>query len=120
MIVVVCPLITLMKDQIARLNSISLKAAYISNNQTDDVLHAIENGEYTFVFVSPESILHNNRWRQMFASKIYKERLISVCVDKAHCITHWGLASSNKKKTAFRIWYSRLNELRSFQKEHLF
>ena len=112
-IVVVCPLIALMEDQIARLNSIGLKAAYIGNNQTEDVLRAIENGEYTFVFVSPESSLCNNRWRQMFASKTYKERLIGVCVDEAHCIIHWGLASSNKKKSAFRIWYSRLNELRS-------
>ncbi len=112
-VVVVCPLIALMEDQIARLNSVGLKAAYLGNNQTDDVLCAIENGEYTFVFVSPESSLCNNRWRQMFANKTYQERLIGVCVDEAHCITHWGLASSNKKKSAFRIWYSRLNELRS-------
>ena len=55
-IVVVCPLIALMEDQIARLNSIGLKAAYIGNNQTEDVLRAIENGEYTFVFVSPEFV----------------------------------------------------------------
>ena len=112
-IVVFCPLITLMEDQIARLNSVGLKAAYVGNNQTEDVHRAIENGEYTFVFVSPESILCNNRWGQMFASKICKERLIGVCVDEAHCIIHWGLAASNKKKSAFRIWYSRLNELRS-------
>ena len=116
-IVVICPLIALTEDQIARLNSVGLKAAYIGNNQTEDVLCAIENGEYTFVFVSPESSLCNNRWRQMLASKTYKERLIGVCVDEAHCITHWGLASSNKKKSAFHIWYSRLNELRSLVAE---
>ena len=72
-IVVFCPLTNLMEDQIARLNSVGLKATYVGNNQTEDVHRAMENGEYTFVFVSPESILCNNRWRQMFASKIYKK-----------------------------------------------
>ncbi len=34
-------------------------------------------------------------------------------MDEVHCVTHWGNVSNNKEKTAFRSWYSRLNELKS-------
>ena len=34
-------------------------------------------------------------------------------MDEAHCLVEWGTSSNNKKKTAFRVWYSKLNELKS-------
>ena len=49
----------------------------------------------------------------MLEKKVYEERLIGIVVDEAHCIVNWGTPSSNKKNTAFHIWYSRLNELKS-------
>ena len=113
-IIVITPLVALMKDQGNRLNNIGLKAVYVgcaeSVNRDPE---GIDNGEFTYVFMSPESSLSNERWRFMLENKVYQERLIGIVVDEAHCIVDWGTSSSNKKSTAFRIWYSRLNELKS-------
>ena len=73
----------------------------------------IDNGEFTYEFMSPESSISNEQWRFMLEKKVYQERLIGMVVDEAHCIVNWGTSSRNKKNTAFCIWYSRLNELKS-------
>jgi len=39
--------------------------------------------------------------------------LIGVAVDEVHCVTEWGISSNNKTRSAFRVWYSRLNEIKS-------
>ena len=113
-IIVITPLVALMKDQVNRLNNIGLKAVYVgcaeSVNRDPE---GIDNGESTYVFMSPESSLSNERWRFILENKVYQERLIGIVVDEANCIVDWGTSSSNKKNTAFRIWYSRLNELKS-------
>ena len=64
-------------------------------------------------FMSPESSLDNERWRSMLTSTAYLSSLVGVAVDEVHCVTQWGLSNSNRERTAFRKWYSRLNELRS-------
>jgi ATP-dependent DNA helicase RecQ len=102
-IIIICPLVALMKDQVNRLNNIGFKAAYAG----------CEDGDFMYVFISPESILLNERLRCMLEKKPYQERLVGIVVDEAHCIVEWGTSSNNKKKTIFRIWYSRLSELRS-------
>jgi len=49
----------------------------------------------TFVYLSPESKLTTERWRNTLESEIYQEGLIGVVVDEVHCVTEWG--SSNKE-----------------------
>ena len=75
-VVIICPLIALMQDQIARLTSIGLKAAYIGSDQSEDVLHGIEKGDYTFVFVSPESSLCNPGREKCWQAKSTKKDLL--------------------------------------------
>ena len=108
--IIISPLVALMKDQVNRLNAIRLKAAYVGCEAAE---RGICNGEFTYVFMSPESSLSNEQWRCMLEKKSYQERLVGIAIDEAHCIVEWGTSSNNKKNTAFRIWYSRLNELRS-------
>ena len=107
--IIICPLVALMKDQVNRLNNIGFKAAYVGCEEAEK---GIDNGDFMYVFISPESILSNECWRCMLEKKSYQERLVGIVVDEAHCIVEWGTSSNNKKKTIFRIWYSRLNELR--------
>lgn len=69
--------------------------------------------EISHDYISPESTLATERWQNMLDSYIYQERLIGVVVDEVHCVTEWGTSRNNKKRSAFCIWYSRLNELKS-------
>ena len=113
---IICPLLTLMQDQVKFLTDYGLKAAYVGREQSDDTLQAIENGLFTYVFLSPESALANERWRNMLSSEVYKNKLAGVIVDKVHCTTEWGISSAKDKKHAFQKWYSRIKEAKSLTK----
>ena len=89
--VVVSPLKSLMEDQVTKYSSRGLKCTYISHRHqrkskvVDDVL----SGQYQLVFFSPESMLTELMWREMFRSKVYQENLVGVAVDEAHCVEKW-------------------------------
>ena len=102
-----------MKDQVKKLSSLGFKAAFVGPEQDPKILQDIERGTFTFVYLSPESALTTERWRNTLESEIYQESLIGVAVDEVHCVTEWGTSSSNKNRSAFRVWYSRLNEIKS-------
>ena len=36
-----------------------------------------------------------------------------MAVVEVHCITEWGTSSNNKNWSAFHVWYSCLNEIKS-------
>ena len=102
-----------MQDQVKILTSYGLKASYIGVDQNVETLKEIEQGLYTYIFLSPESALSNERWRNMLSSKVYQDRLVGLVVDEVHCMTDWGISSSNDKRNVFRKWYSKINEARS-------
>ena len=87
--IVVCPLISLMLDQVAYLKSLGISATAIYSDQDSKVLDDIEEGIYSHVYVSPESLLSVDRWRAMLSSPTFRENCIAVCIDEAHCISHW-------------------------------
>ena len=83
-IIVISPLASLMEDQTIFLRNLNIKAGYDKS-----VNGKIEKGECSIVFSSPESLLGNGHWRNMLSSDTYKENLIGIVVDEAHCISHW-------------------------------
>jgi ATP-dependent DNA helicase RecQ len=87
-VLVVSPLISLMKDQVARLNSCSIPSILL-NETAPEQEERVLNGEFNVVFGSPESWLNNNKWRTMAGSSVYKNRVKAVAVDEAHVINHW-------------------------------
>ena len=102
-----------MKDQVQQLQQCNISAAYVTSDQSEKVLKKIEEGHYSLVYMSPESTLDNDRWRKMLTNTVYAKSLMGIAVDEVHCVTQWGLSNNNGQRTAFRKWYSRLNELRS-------
>ena len=102
-----------MQDQVKKLFFLGFKAAFVGPDQKPEVLNDIEQSKLTFVYISPESTLASERWRNTIDSQIYQDRLIGVAVDEAHCVTEWGTSASNRNRSAFCVWYSRLNELKS-------
>lgn len=88
--VVVSPLTSLMKDQVAKFSERGLKCAFVAEEQTDPaVKSAVAAGHYQLVYLSPESLLCVLQWREMFRSAVYQRNLIAVVVDEAHCVEKW-------------------------------
>jgi bloom syndrome protein len=42
------------------------------------------------VYITPENLIENPLYRNMLLSKKYKEKLVALVVDEAHCIKMWG------------------------------
>ena len=88
-VVVVSPLISLMEDQVSFLKDLGLSAVNISSHGEDDDQLRIENGEYLFVYGSPEAWLKNERWRAMLCNSVYLSKLCRVAVDETHVVRQW-------------------------------
>ena len=78
-----------MRDQVSRLLSVGISAAFINHEQNDtNIKQAVVQGKYKFVYISPES-LSLPRFREMLYSDRYQEKLAVFAVDEAHCILSW-------------------------------
>lgn len=90
--VVVSPLISLMNDQVAKLNFLKINAATTnsgnSTNWGDDSENALDlwaAGKLNLYYVSPERIAMPD-----FFAFLKKHKPDYVAVDEAHCIAQWG------------------------------
>ena len=85
-VLVVSPLIALMKDQVERLKSKGVKAVY-GGDQCE--MEQVFEGLYQIIFLSPESMLMSNKWRDVLMSDMYQRNLVAVVVDEAYCVKKW-------------------------------
>ena len=107
---VITPLIALMKDQVAHLRDLGIRAyAIYSGMNRQEIVTILDNcqfGGYKFLYVSPERL----------ESEFFRKRLtdLPVCmiaVDEAHCISQWGYD--------FRPPYLRIAAIRNVLQERL-
>ena len=52
-------------------------------------MESIKECCYEIVFVSPERLLTDSEMRDMLHSPLYKEHLVGVVIDEAHCVKKW-------------------------------
>ena len=87
--VVVSPLISLMKDQVDKLEEAGLEASQLNSALTtqehEENLQQINSDENDFIFVTPERFTN-----QEFLSDLRKRTINFVVIDEAHCISEWG------------------------------
>jgi ATP-dependent DNA helicase RecQ len=105
---VITPLIALMKEQVARLNKMEIKAVAIHSGMSgEEIGIALENciyGDFKFLYISPERIS-----TQLFRAKAARLNVSLVAVDEAHCISQWGYD--------FRPSYLKIVDLREMLPE---
>lgn len=86
---VVSPLISLMKDQVAALNQAGIHAAYLNSSLTprqyELALAYATQGRYKIIYVAPER-LRTKSFLQ-FAMQV---EIPFVSIDEAHCVSQWG------------------------------
>ena len=86
---VVSPLISLMKDQVAGLRQVGLPAAFINSSLTAaqyrEVLRRAHDGRYKIIYIAPERL-----GAEAFLNFALETPIALVAVDEAHCVSQWG------------------------------
>ena len=67
-----------------------METEFVGEAQYDPrAISSVQEGKVQLLYVSPESLLINSEWREMFQSDIYQETLVAFVVDEAHCVKQW-------------------------------
>ena len=81
-VIVICPLIALMKDQVERFKSLGIQAAYVGDQSLDTA--AFLTGDVKLIFISPESLNRGSLWRDVISSDVYQQNVVAFVIDEAH------------------------------------
>ena len=89
-IIVISPLTSLMKDQVAMCCSHNVSAVKVTREE-DSKKHyeGVISGKFQIVYISPEMIIGTNKWRSTLQEEKYQSRLCGIIVDEAHCVKKW-------------------------------
>src|SRR3982751_3174061 len=87
--IVVSPLISLMKDQVDKLEAHGLEALQVNSTlparEQKEAIEQIEQNESEFVFTTPERLTD-----PAFLQRLNDTKIDFVVIDEAHCISQWG------------------------------
>ncbi len=87
--IVVSPLIALMQDQVENLTKRGIAAVAVtgelSKSEIENTLESCVNGEYKFLYISPERLKSED-----FKSRLKYMNINLLAVDESHCISQWG------------------------------
>jgi ATP-dependent DNA helicase RecQ len=105
MAIVISPLISLMKDQVDRLNSRGIPAASINSAMDSSLIHKvkmnIKQNKIKILYCAPERIMIPD-----FLNFLQQVPVSLIAIDEAHCISEWG--------HDFRPEYRKLSVLKTY------
>ncbi|MFR4757139.1 MAG: DEAD/DEAH box helicase [Evtepia gabavorous] len=100
---VVSPLISLMKDQVAALNGVGIPAAFLNSALDAQAFQAvcreIRQGMHKLIYVAPERLL-----REGFLALMQEQKIAQVAVDEAHCISSGARISGPAIGRSRSLW----------------
>lgn len=80
--IVISPLISLMQDQVAKLNAGGQVATYLGSAQTDWTVESRLH-EFRLVYVTPEKLV-------TMVDRLSSLNISLIAMDEAHCVSEWG------------------------------
>ncbi|KAI0707557.1 P-loop containing nucleoside triphosphate hydrolase protein [Cerioporus squamosus] len=108
--IMVCPLLSLEEEMVRTFDlEFGLKAVAVNSKNgacSPLVLRRILSGVYHIVLISPEMLQSRMFVKKVLRNSKFTRRILSVIVDEAHCISHWG--------ADFRKKYGTLGIIRAF------
>ncbi|XP_033369476.1 Werner syndrome ATP-dependent helicase isoform X3 [Parus major] len=85
--VVICPLISLMEDQVLQLTMTGIPACFLGSAQSKQVKDSIRGGQYRVIYMTPEFCSGN---LELLQDLVQTVGITLIAVDEAHCISEWG------------------------------
>jgi len=102
---VVSPLIALMQDQVAALDTLGIGAAFLNSTlsgaEQSAVYARLSSGEISLLYVAPERLMQSQTIRRLQSINI-----VLIAIDEAHCVSQWG--------HDFRVDYLSLGQLADY------
>ncbi|KAH7907966.1 P-loop containing nucleoside triphosphate hydrolase protein [Hygrophoropsis aurantiaca] len=108
--IMVSPLIALHDEQVEtfqnefKLSAVAVNSSHGGCNQ--DILKKIVAGSWQIVLISPEMLLSKRFVKDVLQNTEFGRKVLSVIIDEAHVVSHWG--------SAFRKKYGELGKVRYF------
>ncbi|KAF7334163.1 ATP-dependent DNA helicase Q-like 3 [Mycena venus] len=106
----VSPLLSLHDEQVSTFrNEFGLKATAINSSNggcTREIMDQVVAGEWQIVMLSPEMLVSRRFIDGVLRKPAFGSRCLSVYIDEAHCVSHWG--------ASFRKKYASIGIIRAF------